>query len=390
MPPLEALIADASALLEPAPQGGAALSPVETEAARILRICNACRYCEGFCAMFPAMTRRLEFGGADLHYLANLCHGCGACLHACQYAPPHEFAVNVPRTLARLRVQTYRRHAWPRALGTLYARNGLALSLALAGGIALFLLLALSLRGTLVQGVPGAAFYRVFPHALMAALFGMVFAYALLALGVAVTRFWREAAPGSASAAALADAAGAVATLRYLEGGHGQGCNNEDDRFSLARRAFHQATFYGFLLCFASTLVAALYAYALHRAAPYPRDSLAPLLGIVGGIAIVVGTLGLLHLNLRRDPLQGDPAQKPMDRGFIALLLGTAASGLALTVWRASAAMPALLALHLGAVLALFITLPYGKFAHAPMRAVALLKWAIERRQPARIRLAED
>ena len=28
--------------------------------------------------------------------LANLCHNCGACLHACQYAPPHEFAVNVP------------------------------------------------------------------------------------------------------------------------------------------------------------------------------------------------------------------------------------------------------------------------------------------------------
>jgi citrate/tricarballylate utilization protein len=59
----------------------------EGEAARQLQICNACRYCEGFCAVFPAMTRRLEFGAADVHYLANLCHGCGACLHACQYAP---------------------------------------------------------------------------------------------------------------------------------------------------------------------------------------------------------------------------------------------------------------------------------------------------------------
>ena len=57
-----------------------------------MQICNACRYCEGFCAVFPAMTRRLEFAKADIHYLANLCHNCGACLHACQYAPPHEFA----------------------------------------------------------------------------------------------------------------------------------------------------------------------------------------------------------------------------------------------------------------------------------------------------------
>ena len=73
----------------------------ESEVARVLQICNACRYCEGFCAVFPAMTRRLEFPPADVHYLANLCHNCGACLHACQYAPPHEFAVNVPQAMAR-------------------------------------------------------------------------------------------------------------------------------------------------------------------------------------------------------------------------------------------------------------------------------------------------
>src|SRR5450830_683364 len=101
------------------------LSASEAEVARILQICNACRYCEGFCAVFPAMTRRLEFGKADTHYLANLCHNCGACLHACQYAPPHEFAVIVPQAMARVRVATYADYAWPPALGGLYKRNGL-------------------------------------------------------------------------------------------------------------------------------------------------------------------------------------------------------------------------------------------------------------------------
>jgi citrate/tricarballylate utilization protein len=48
-------------------------SGFESEAARMLTICNACRYCEGFCAVFPAMTRRLSFDKADVHYLANLC-----------------------------------------------------------------------------------------------------------------------------------------------------------------------------------------------------------------------------------------------------------------------------------------------------------------------------
>ena len=58
-----------------------------------------------------------------------------------------------------------------------------------------------------------------------------------------------------------------------------------------------------------------------------------------------------------------------MDRGFIALLLLTSLTGLALLVWRDSAAMALLLALHLGVVMALFLTLPYGKFAHGVYRA---------------------
>src|SRR5205807_1228175 len=75
------------------------------EADRILHICNACRYCEGYCAVFPAMERRLDFSHGDLRYLANLCHNCNECYHACQYAPPHEFAVDVPQTLAAVRTQ---------------------------------------------------------------------------------------------------------------------------------------------------------------------------------------------------------------------------------------------------------------------------------------------
>ena len=38
----------------------------------------------------------------------------------------------------------------------------------------------------------------------------------------------------------------------------------------------------------------------------------------------------------------------------------------------------------------LFLTLPYGKFAHGAYRAAALLKWSIERRQPSRTRLDSD
>src|SRR5207237_4769640 len=108
------------------------LEPLIAEAQRMLRICNACRYCEGFCAVFPALERRLEFTESDVHYLANLCHNCGSCLYACQYAPPHEFALNFPKVLAQVRRETYRKYAWPDAFASAFDRNGVAVSLATA------------------------------------------------------------------------------------------------------------------------------------------------------------------------------------------------------------------------------------------------------------------
>ena len=382
---LEALTREARALAN-----GQSMSAAETEVARQLQICNACRYCEGFCAVFPAMTRRLEFAKADVNYLANLCHNCGACYHACQYAPPHEFAVNVPQSLAKVRVQTYAEYAWPAPLGSLYQHNGLTLALALAGGLALFLLLVLARNGTVLQAGLGGNFYAIFPHNALALMFGAVFAFALIALGVSVSKFWRDITPGLASPDAFAEATKNVLTLTYLGGGHGEGCNEADDAFTLARRRWHHLTFYGFMLCFAATSVATLYHSFLDRHAPYALISLPVLLGLAGGVGLLIGPAGLLWLNLRRDPNHGDAAQKPLDRGFIALLLLTSASGLALLAWRDAAAMPALLALHLGVVMALFVTLPYGKFAHGIYRSAALLKWAIEKRQPNRLQLGSE
>lgn len=387
---------DTRPLQEQAPQLIDLLTLEESEVDRQLHICNACRYCEGFCAVFPAMTRRLEFARADVHYLANLCHNCGACLHACQYAPPHEFAVNIPQAMAKVRGQTYAQYAWPAACGRLYQRNGLTLATATAGGLALFLLLALAVQGTLFPGPLAGNFYAIFPHNLLAAMFGAVFALVVLALAIGVGRFWRGISPPTAAndpvspLAAGAEAADAVLRLKYLDGGHGEGCNNESDRFTLWRRRFHHFTFYGFLLCFAATSVATLYHYLLGWEAPYPLLSAPVLLGTAGGIGLVIGPLGLLWLSLRRDPQQGDVAQRPMDRAFILLLLLVSLTGLALLAGRDTGAMAALLAIHLGAVMAFSLTMPYGKFAHGIFRSAALLKHAIEKRQPDRLRLGTD
>ncbi len=389
MQALDSLVRDARALAEGQP---VPLSPAESEVARQMQICNACRYCEGFCAVFPAMTRRLEFNAADIHYLANLCHNCGACLHACQYAPPHEFAVAVPQAMAQVRGQTYSDYAWPPALGALYRRNGVTVALALSLALALFLALAAASQGGLWHAPLAGNFYAVFPHNTLVAMFGSVFGFAVLALFLGVRRFWREQAPVREVPAdgAATEAAKAALTLKYLDGGHGQGCHDEDDRATHARRRAHHLTFYGFMLCFASTSVATLYHYVMGWQAPYPVLSLPVILGTLGGIGLILGPLGLLRLHFQRPALHGDRAQRPMDVAFITLLLLTAVTGLALLAWRDTGAMALLLAVHLGVVMALFLTLPYGKFAHGIFRVAALLKFAIEKRQPNRLALGAD
>ena len=180
---------------------------------------------------------------------------------------------------------------------------------------------------------------------------------------------------------AIAEASHNALTLKYLDGGHGKGCNEADDAFTLMRRRFHHFTFYGFMLCFAATVVATGYHYFAGIEAPYPFFSVPVMLGTLGGIGLVVGPAGLLWLNLKRSPLHGDARQKPMDRGFILLLLLTSLTGLALLAGRDTSWMAILLAIHLGVVMALFLTIPYGKFAHGFYRCAALLKWAIEKRR---------
>lgn len=354
----------------------------EKEVGRIMQICNACRYCEGFCAVFPAMTQRLTFGSkADLHYLANLCHNCGACLHACQYAPPHDFGVNVPQAMAKVRKETYTEYAWPSAFGKLYDRNGLVVSLAIGLCLSLFLLMALFVKGTLWHAPLNGNFYAVFPHNTLVLMFGTVFTLAIFALGLGVVRFWRNVSPGNATRPAIAEAITDALRLKYLDGGHGLGCNDEDDRFTQRRRIFHHLTFYGFMLCFAATTVATFYHYFLGLQAPYEHTSLPVVLGTVGGIGLLIGPAGLFFLHARRAKLQLDPEQVGMDRGFIGILFLVSLTGFWLLIWRDTSAMAMLLAIHLGVVMAFFLTLPYSKFAHGVYRSAALLKWAVEKRK---------
>lgn len=361
-------------------------SEIHAEAQRLMTICNACRYCEGLCAVFPAMEMRRSFAAGDLEYLANLCHSCGACYVDCQFSPPHEFDVNVPRTLAALRGETYQAHVWPRALAPLFEHNFTAVAIAAALSVAAFIF------GFVLWHDPAmlfaahrdpASFYALMPHSAMVALFGAASLFAILALVMGFRSFWRsarvsipEAAGGGTILQALRDAA----TLRYLDGG-GVGCYNEDERPTDNRRFYHHLTFYGFLFCFASTSSATLMHYLLDMPAPYAWYMPPKILGTLGGLGLVVGPVGLFLARRRRDPMLKDETKNGLDNAFTAMLFATGLTGLLLMLLRETPGMGLMLALHLGFVLALFLTMPYGKFVHGIYRFAALVLYAVERRR---------
>lgn len=352
------------------------------EADRLMTICNACRYCEGLCAVFPAMEMRRTFGAGDLTYLANLCHQCGACYADCQYSPPHEFNVNIPASFAKLRSENYAAYARPRFLAAAFASNAVVLSLVTAACLGGFIVGFVALIAPSALYAPQAGqFYRLMAHDTMAWLFSLATLLIVVAFAFGMRAFWRDIG-GAASAPGFAGFMRAVADtahLKYLHGGGG-GCTSESEAPSAARRIYHHLTFYGFLLCFAATCVATVYHYAFGWHAPYPVLSVPVMLGIVGGAGLIVGPIGLLVLAGRREPVLTDARQKTLGTVFILMLLLVSISGLLLLALRDTAGMGMLLAVHLGFVLALFFSLPYGKFVHGLYRFLALVKYAGERR----------
>ncbi len=347
---------------------------VLAEARRQAEICNACRYCEGLCAVFPALQRERMFADGTLVQLANLCHDCRGCYYACQYTAPHEFNLNLPLALSEVRRGSWEDYAWPRFLGRAFHQSGVALGVVTAVGIA-----ALFFAARALGGGDGDGFYAVLSHGVMVGIFLPAFLFPLLSLAVSLRRYWRDTGGGTLRLSHVVSAFSAAARMKNLAGGHGEGCNYEDeDRYTQSRRVAHHAVMYGFLLCFASTVSGTVLHYVFDMPAPYGFWSVPKLFGVPGGLMMVVGTMALAWLKLKADRDLGQASAWGGEMGFVLLLFLVAATGLVLYALGGTPWMPALLAIHLGAVLAFFLLTPYSKMAHGFYRLTALAKEAVD------------
>lgn len=342
------------------------------EARRQAEICNACRYCEGYCSVFPAIHRERAFTDGDITQFANLCHNCRGCYYACQYTAPHEFDLNLPKILAEVRRDSWESFAWPMSFARMFQTHGTAIAVF---SVICFAVLFWAIR--FIGSAGGEGFYAVLSHSAMVAIFLPAFAFPFVSMSIGLRAYWKAVGAQPLKVLHIIDAFASAAKMKNLAAGHGEGCNFEDeDRFSHPRRYAHQAVMYGFLLCFASTSAGTVMHYVFDLHAPYELFSLPKLLGVPGGILMTVGAIWLIVLKQKADRDLADPSAWNGEMAFILLLGFVGAGGLALYALGKTSAMPMLLALHLGSVLSLFLLTPYSKMAHGFYRLASLMREA--------------
>lgn len=359
------------------------------EVDRQMTICNACRYCEGYCAVFPTMATRREFATEDLVYMANLCFECRACYYACQFTPPHEYNLNIPQVFSELRAETYAEYTWPNLLSRIFQGNQWAVFGVVGFFIALIFGSVLMVQGSEVlfeANSEEGAFFQVIPYYAMVIPAMIISGFGAVSLLIGGLKFWRstgstirELFDWTSLSKATKDAFG----LKYMKGGNQGGCFYPDWKTSNARRYAHHLVFYGFISMTISTTLAAIYHNVFHMDAPYPYLSPPVIFGAVGGVMTTIGVAGLFYLKSKQDHDPANDRMLAIDRIFLMMLLTASLSGLVLMVLRDTALMGTLLTIHLGFVAGFFLTLPYGKFAHVVYRYAALIRYQVEQRQAA-------
>ncbi len=333
--------------------------------------CYQCATCSSVCGLAPEdapFPRRpmlwAQWGLADrlaAHPAVWLCHQCNDCTQRC---PRDARPGDVLQTVRALVIE---RLAFPSFLGRLVARTATTWPI-LAGAPVLFWVGLLVATGHLAVP-PGTLAYGDFvPHWLIYAVFFPVAGWAGYASWTSGRRFWALLGNGSPRSGAFLQHLLPVVTEIAT---HKRFASCEAGR---PRRLGHFLLLWGFVGAAVTSglLVVALYGFQTEL--PLPQDHPFKILGNISAALLVVGG-GLLVKNRLRDAEQTG-ASTAFDAFFLTLVATVIATGVLAEAGRL--ALPARVAcavyvVHLGAVLSLFLTFPYSKFAHLLYRTLALV-----------------
>ncbi len=348
-----------------------------------MNICNACRYCENICPVFKAIELRRTFSEKDIIYIANLCHDCRGCYYACQYAPPHPFDINIPKILGTLRLETYKKYKKSNFSKKIIENPHL-----FSIGIFIISFLFYITSFVIYNGTTNLlqlydqhnSFYRVLPENFLIITMLIPFVISLTLYIKSLIDYCNYVDIKKAGFFKISNhikSLKSIIFLEFLDGGN-YGCNYPNEKYSFSRKIYHQFVFFGFIIAFISTLMAAFMSHILNISPPYSITSLPVIFGTIGGTLMILGLSGLLYLRSKMDRIPYSENINSMDINFILILSFIVITGFLVLIFRATMFMPVLLIIHLSIIVTFFIMLPLNKLQHAIFRYVSIYKYFSE------------
>ena len=327
------------------------------EAERQLMICNACRYCEGYCDVWDAIERRRVFPAEEVFHLSNLCHDCRECYYACPYTPPHEFAINIPGILSKVRVLSYRKFVFPSFMERVMPRMKYLYVI-----LTLLIFLSSLIFVSYLHGIQSLySSYileeNVFPDDFFVIVEYLLYFYLFFMWYMEARKYWREASSGiKFSILAVIRAISDALTHKNFKGGSA-GCNFPTEKGSYYRLFSHSFIFYGFIADWLAILF-------------YPfKDPLVSAIFLAGSLLITFGSASTLVMRGIAPRLEEDDGTS-----FTSMFLAIGISGVTFVLISSNPLWIVFFLLRASLIATLFITAPYSKFMHAVFRFLSLVR----------------
>lgn len=354
------------------------------EATRQFTICNACRYCEGYCPVWPAAHMRTLITNPDSVYLSNLCYDHRDCYYACPFVEPtHEFALNIPKVTRQVRKETYRNLTAD--FTSTAARKASLLALTIMPVIAIWLIFFHNVYS------PGAfSFYNLVPKITTIVASTLLSVYLIVLMALFVKRYVGiieqdsgKAISGTPGYLGIKNIFGTIKDViihRWFSDIH-----YPSDGESNLRKLNHALIFFGFGLDFLSTTLGFLYEDIMKIPSPYGLFSPVVMAGLAGGLMIAIGAVSSLSVRSYSSGKQDFMEISGFDTLFAIMLLLVAVTGISVLMTRlysTTVISYTSLLVHYSIIYILFVTTPFtSNFLHIAARFTSLLKFNYENKE---------
>ncbi|HEY7726249.1 MAG TPA: quinone-interacting membrane-bound oxidoreductase complex subunit QmoC [Anaeromyxobacteraceae bacterium] len=332
--------------------------------------CFQCATCSSVCdlatseAAFPRRQMLWAQWGLADRFVADpsiwLCHDCSDCTARCPRDARPSDALQVIRSMLIEQVGA------PRLMARLVGRPGATWPVLLGLPVLFWALFVQAVNGFAVPRTP-LAFGDVVPVWMIYSVFLPAGVFAVAAAAVGARRCWAAWGEGSARSGGLLRGLGAV-SLDILLHRRFRTCGA-----ARPRRMGHLLLVWGFLGALLTTTLLGVAMDVFGVKTPLPQSHPIKILGNVSAALLVAGLVWLVANRLANR--ESTAAARPFDTFFVALVALVVLSGIGAELGRQllpAAPALALYVLHLGAVLSLFLTFPFSKFAHALYRTLAM------------------